>query len=188
MPRTGGLSLVELLVAVAVAATLTGLAVPPFRDFVERHRSVAAINTLVGAVQLARQSAVMLRTQVIVCPRRPEGGCGSHDDWPNGALVFADRDRNAGFGSADDLLRASPPWPEGSHVRWRSFRNRPYLTFTPTGLTAWQNGHFLYCPPDGDARFARLIVLNPQGRLRQAADRDGDGVVEDAQGRPVTCG
>ena len=57
----------------------------------------------------------------------------------------------------------------------------------PSGLTDWQNGNFLYCPQGGDPRFARQIVINAQARVRHARDSDGDGIVEDARGRPVTC-
>jgi type IV fimbrial biogenesis protein FimT len=91
------------------------------------------------------------------------------------------------LGGTDDVLRGIPALPAGSTVFWRSFRNRPYLVFQPTGLTDWQNGHFLFCPASGNARDARQVVLNPQGRLRQMTDRDGDGIVEDTSGRPVRC-
>jgi len=32
-----------------------------------------------------------------------------------------------------------------------------------------------------------MIILNAQGRVRVARDVDGDGIVEDAAGRPVSC-
>ena len=57
----------------------------------------------------------------------------------------------------------------------------------PTGLTDWQNGNMLVCPPDGNPRQARLLVVNAHGRTRLATDNDGDGVVEGANGSPVSC-
>jgi type IV fimbrial biogenesis protein FimT len=57
----------------------------------------------------------------------------------------------------------------------------------PRGYTAWQNGNFLYCAAGGAATEARMVIVNPQGRLRIARDRNGDGIVEDAAGRPVSC-
>ena len=85
------------------------------------------------------------------------------------------------------MLRALPALARGSRVYWRSFRNRSYLSFTSTGLTAWQNGSFRYCPLSGDPSLIREVILNPAGRLRRATDHDGDGVVEDATGAPVSC-
>jgi hypothetical protein len=32
-----------------------------------------------------------------------------------------------------------------------------------------------------------MVILNAQGRLRPAGDRDGDGIAEDAEGNPVHC-
>jgi type IV fimbrial biogenesis protein FimT len=183
-----GISLIELLVTLAVAAALLGLAVPAMSGFIERERSTAAINATIGAVQFARHAAMSLRATVVVCPKPASGsGCGSHDDWHRGVSVFADRNRNRTLDPNDDVLRELPELPSRSRLYWRSFRNRPYLVFEPNGYTEWQNGNFLYCPPSGDPHDARMVVLNPQGRLRQMHDRDGDGIVDDANGRSVSC-
>jgi len=77
--------------------------------------------------------------------------------------------------------------PDGARVYWRSFRNRSYLQINATGLTNWQNGHLLYCPANGDVHFARAVIINAQGRVRNAADSNGDGIVEDANGDPLVC-
>ena len=192
MHTSRGLSLVEVLVALAVAAVLLGFAVPSLRKLLEQERSTAAINAVIGTVHLARSSAIELHARVIVCPlAAPQGTgparCGGHADWPHGWLTFVDRDRNATFGGLDVGVRESQSLATGARLSWRSFRNRPYLAFEPSGLTEWQNGSFLYCPASADPHDARQVVLNPQGRLRQLTDRDGDGIVEDTNGRPVRC-
>ena len=125
-------------------------------------------------------------------PGSPRGNpsqerCGRRNTWHNGALVFLDRNANGRFDGSDVLLRRIPRLGEGERFYWRSFRNRSYLMIRPSGLTDWQNGNLLYCPASGDPRFARQIVINAQGRVRHARDSDGDGIVEDAQGRAVDC-
>ena len=187
MTRMSGVTIVELLVALALAGILLGLAIPGYRDFVERNRSVAVLNQLIGALQTARHAAITLRTAVTLCPGTPTLGCGLRDSWQNGAIVFADRNANGQLDSGDDVLRSFPSLPAGTRVYWRSFRNRSYLQMNATGLTNWQNGNLLYCPANGDVRFARAVIINAQGRVRKAADRNGDGIVEDANGDPLTC-
>jgi len=185
-----GLTLVELLAALAVAAVLLGMALPAMRHLVDQQRAAAAINQVAGAVNFARASAIEGRRTVSLCPspaREPDAYCAGRDEWPIGMLVFSDGNGNGRRDAGEATLRRLPALPPGATLRWRSFRNRSYLQFLPSGLTPWQNGHFLLCLRDDDPRLARMLVVNAAGRLRHARDRDGDGVREDAQGRPLDC-
>ena len=118
---------------------------------------------------------------------RSGDACGRRSDWHQGGWIFADANSNARIDEGERVYGALPPLRKGSSLRWRSFRNRGYLRFRANGLTDWQNGHFQYCPPGGDPRHARQVILNAQGRARLAPDTDGDGIAEDADGRPLAC-
>jgi type IV fimbrial biogenesis protein FimT len=187
MRPAAGFTLIELVVALAVAGVLIGLAIPAMRTFVESQRSTAAINQLIGTVQFARSAALTASGTASLCPSANGVDCGARDAWHVGAIVFDDRNRNGRRDTDEAVLRGFPSLPEGSRAYWRSFRNRSYLSFTGSGVTAWQNGHFRYCPGSDDPRLIREIVINPQGRVRRAPDRNRDGIVEDTAGRPVTC-
>jgi len=181
-----GFTLIELLVTVAVAAILLGMASTTFRELVERQRGAAAMNQLIGGIATARAEAITFRGTVTLCPGRA-GRCLGRNQWHAGALIFRDDDGNGRIDDADRVVTALPTLGDGQRIYWRSFRSRSYLQFFPRGFTAWQNGSFLYCPPDDDARLARMAIVNAQGRVRTARDTDGDGVVEDASGDPVAC-
>jgi type IV fimbrial biogenesis protein FimT len=56
--RSKGFTLVELMVALAVAAILLGIAVPSFRDMLERNRVAAQSNDLLGGLQATRSEAI----------------------------------------------------------------------------------------------------------------------------------
>lgn len=56
--RSDGFTLVELMVTLAVAAILLGIAVPSFRDMLERNRIAAQSNELLGGLQTARSEAI----------------------------------------------------------------------------------------------------------------------------------
>ena len=187
MHKSLGLTLFELLVALAIVGVMTGLALPAFQGFVERNRATAAVNSMLGAIQSARYAAVMLRSAVTVCPAASDAACSPRDTWHLGTLIFADRNANGRRDTNEQVLRRLPPLDAGARIYWRSFRNRSYLQLSATGLTDWQNGHLLYCPPDGDPRFAREVIINAQARARVAPDSNHDGIAEDANGQPLRC-
>ncbi len=179
--------MIELLVALAISGILLALAIPGFNRFSYRYQSSAAINQLIGAIQYTRSAAVTHRTTVTLCPSASGISCGRRNDWHLGAIAFSDDDRNGRLDGNNVLLRGFPALLPGHRVYWRSFRNRSYLQINSRGLTNWQNGNLLYCPPDDDLNMARLLIINAQGRVRQAPDSNGDGVVENARGKPIVC-
>lgn len=188
--RPSGLSLLELIVTLLVAAMLLHLATPGFTTLYRREQATAALNHLIGAVNFARASAITQNRGVVLCPsdsRLERGGCARRDAWHLGALVFADGNRNGELDAGEAVLRRVPGWQDAARVRWRSFRNRSYLRFTGRGVTDWQNGSFTWCPANGAAEEAVQVVLNAAGRARTARDRDGDGIAEDSRGNPLQC-
>ena len=181
---SSGLSLIELMIALGVAALLASLASPGFARFIAGQRATATMNDFAAAIAIARSTAIIRRSHVVLCPGTER--CGRRNSWQDGALVFADDNRN-GRRDADERLITRVPGFEHGSVRWRSFRNRTAIRFTPRGLTDWQNGHFVYCPANGDARAARMLIVNVAGRVRVARDKDHNGIREGADGRDLTC-
>lgn len=181
-----GISLLELLVAVAVIALLAGASLPFFADLSADLRAASRINALLGAVRTARHLAITRNAAVTLCPGQGPRCLGANQ-WHEGATVFVDADGDRRMDAGEFVALRLPRMDPGERIRWRAFKNRSYLLIRASGLTDWQNGSFQYCPANGDPRFARQIILNAQGRARRAHDSDGDGVREDAQGRPLRC-
>ena len=167
------------------AAVLAGAAVPGMSALITRAKADAAVEQMSRAIQFTRYQAITRRSTATLCPAR-ETACGRRDSWHEGAMVFLDANANGARDSGEEILQRLPPLA-GYRVRWRSFRNRKSLSMRPDGTTDWQPGNMTVCPTDGDAEHARQLIVNAQGRVRLGRDRDGDGVVEDAHGRAVSC-
>lgn len=180
------MTLAELTTTLAIAGVLATAAAPGMATLIASNRSDDAVRQLHDAVQFARHLAVARRSRATLCPGAGSR-CGKRDTWHEGAIVFLDANGNGRLEAAEEVALRLPPLATGYRVYWRSFRNRKSLTMLPTGLTDWQNGNMLVCPPDGNPRQTRLLVINAHGRTRLASDSDGDGVVERANGRPVSC-
>jgi len=107
--RSGGFTLIELMVTVAIAAIVLALAAPAFTDLIARNRMTAAVNTFVTNLQLARSEAVKRGSAVSLCPDNPdtdEIDCSGDTDWDVGYLVFFDPDENGELANPEaDVVR-----------------------------------------------------------------------------------
>lgn len=83
-----GLTLLELMIAVAIISILVGLAGPPFRDLVRNNRLSAQASDLQRALVLARAEAMTRATQVTLCASKNQETCGLSTDWAQGWIVF----------------------------------------------------------------------------------------------------
>lgn len=185
-----GVTLPELLIALLLVSLLAAFGFGTFDSLVARERTTAGLNRILGAVHEARTLAVTRQARVTLCPGDSTtlpASCAGRDQWHRGWMIYIDHNGNGHLDDDRELLKRHSGWSNGARVRWRSFRNRSQLHFRANGMTDWQNGSFTWCPGNGDIRFAAQLVLNAGGRSRVARDRDGDGVVEDSQGRPLRC-
>lgn len=62
-----GVTLVELMVTVIVAATILGIGIPSFRNLIINNRMVSQANELIGIVTLARSEAIRRNSTVTLC-------------------------------------------------------------------------------------------------------------------------
>ena len=180
-----GFTLIELCASIAILTILTTLAAPAFDRFVTSTRASGAINWMLSAVQMTRLAAVNHQSMVTLCPTTNKTACGG--SWNDTLMIFVDHNADRSLNGQDFMVDLLTFPFEDSSIKWRSFRNRQYLQITAHGYTNYQSGNFTWCPSSMDASFARRLVINMQGRTRMARDRDGDGIVDDTQGRPVSC-
>lgn len=83
-----GLTVIELVVVLAIAAILTAVAVPAYNSFVLSKREAALIDSLASSFNYARSEAVKHNLQggVTVCPSLDGATCGG-TAWSGGWVV-----------------------------------------------------------------------------------------------------
>lgn len=85
-----GFSLVELMVAITVAAVLMVYAVPNLRNAIRRNNVSSGSNTLLAAVSYARAEAISRSVHVSICPSTDGASCSATStDYAAGWLIYA---------------------------------------------------------------------------------------------------
>ena len=184
-----GFTLIELLISIAILAIIVLQAVPAFREFSERSQTRTVTNQLIGYLNYARAQAIHENHSVIICSSSNGKTCRWSRNWSGKKImVYVDINNDNRFKQNDDrLLQVSESLPEGSHLRLKVFRNKPYIKWLSTGMTDSQQGNFTYCPPSRDMTNARHIIWNVSGRVYDGLDSNGDGIVEDDRNRNIRC-
>lgn len=158
-----GVTLLELLQSMAIAALFVGLAVPPYQNLMTNNRRTSAMTELLLSVNQARSEALKRRRSVTLCKSADGVQCGGAGvEWSEGWIVFA----NAGplsldqFDAGDVLISVHGAVHASADIRAEDAVGGA-LTFRPTGR-ARNAGVLLWCDHRGEAEGRALTVL-PSG-------------------------
>jgi type IV fimbrial biogenesis protein FimT len=165
-----GVTLVELLVVIAVAAVLAGTVAPPLTRFVKSVRLTSATNDLLGGFILARSEAVKRNSRVVVCKSSDGASCASSGGWDQGWIVFHDTNNNGLHEFAEEIVQKGQPLDAGLHLAGNLNVAR-YVSYTARGDTklaggGFQAGTITVCNRSPDTSEARQIILSSTGRPR----------------------
>lgn len=106
LKRSLGYSLIELMVTLALAGILMGVAVPSFTAVIDSNRLTTDANDLVTAINLARSEAIKRNLRVTLCKSANGSSCNANNNWSQGWIIFTDQNNDATYDSnADTLLR-----------------------------------------------------------------------------------
>ena len=162
-PFLSGFTIIELLVAMVVAAVLLGLALPAFDTFIEQRTMTARVNGFISAVNLARSEAVNRGGQVSV---QAVDASANGDEWGPGYCVVVGTPGNCPNDPAVNLRQFDPA--DGATMNALGGLNGlGTLTFNGRGLmTLGAPGTIEICEA-GVAR-GREIAINTIGRAASA--------------------
>jgi Tfp pilus assembly protein FimT len=167
-----GHSLLELLMALAVAVILLQVGVGGFSHLAASTEQRNAIQELAGTIERARRLAVTMRRQTIVCPMETDASCG--ENWNSGNFaVFVDTNKNRKQDDGEPLQllqsRSGQSRPGQSRsgqrlkISWSNWLGDSTITFRSDG-TIISNGTLTLS--DASDKTIAQLVLNKGGRLR----------------------
>lgn len=160
--RSRGFTLIEAVIAVAVAGVLVGTAVPALTGALEAARASSARAALLASLTRSISHASLTGSEVVLCPSGGDG-CRDTPDWSGGWIAYADLDSDRAHDPNETLLHTEPALPGKVHLHTTSGRRR--LVFQPNGGNAGSNATFTLCDGRGAARAVTLVLSN-DGRLR----------------------
>jgi type IV fimbrial biogenesis protein FimT len=175
---SSGITIVELLFALAVAAILFGFAGNAVSAAMNAARTGNGLASLVAALTQARSIAAAEGIEVVLCPSSDGGSCSNADHWESGWIAFQ-AIHGTGEREADEpIVLRQPALPAQVHLVSTTGRTR--IRFQPSGGNLGSNATFTFCDGRG-ARAASAYALSNAGNLH-ATDTRPENVDEACAG------
>lgn len=175
-----GLTLLEMLVAVAVLAIILTTVAPSIQSILIKNRITSDLNNLSAVAQRARFTAVDEQASVVFCPTENYTACTS--SWKKAKMVFVDANGNGSRDSSETLIVASDPLNSANAI----YGITGSLVFDEQGGID-KAATITLCPKDNDTDYASALLLSLYGRISVAVDSNGDGTKEDLNGDALAC-
>lgn len=166
-----GFTLIELMVATAVLASLLALSIPKMQDVLERHSSRVVFHSLRKTLAHARGLAQDKSAHIAVCPLQ---GNNCSASWDEPITVFNDKNTNNALDADEDIFFSSHINTRYGHWK-KSKASQNYVRFNPLGHAFSSATTFLYCPFSNRDQIAKSIVISFQGRIRTASYLNSNG-------------
>lgn len=176
--RQRGLNMLELMIAVGILGIVLAIGVPSYSHMTISNGLSSDTNSLVASMNFARSEAITRGDTVTICAANAAlDACSGADDWGAGWVIL---DVNG------NPIRVKPPLPDNAAVEVNVQNGVGAVVFNRNGFST-NSRTIRLCGPRGDTRRIRGVVVSPDGRIRLAADIDGNGVVEDQDGNNLSC-
>jgi type IV fimbrial biogenesis protein FimT len=169
-PRDRGLSLVELLVTLAIAALMMGMAAPSMAAIMNSSKLTSASNTFLAGLRLARSEAIRRGGRVAMCKSSDGVHCAEAGGWEQGWIIFHDPNGNSMVDAGERLIQRTEA-PDPGVVLTGTQNVARAITFTATGRNRTASGAMLagtltLCNKWDAGGPGRQIVISSGGRTR----------------------
>jgi type IV fimbrial biogenesis protein FimT len=164
---TRGFTIIELMVTVAIAVVLLGIAAPSFQGVLMKYRLDAATRSLYDDLLAAREESRDGQNAVTICASDDGASCNA-TDWTKGHIVFRDPANKGKVDAGEQLVvRGEAPRVgvkiDGVQLSDNSAFARGYLQFNEATLDLTGGVEFTLCygsTPKRTIRVTRNGAIN----------------------------
>ncbi len=159
MGKVTGLTVIELMITMAVAALVLGFAIPAFNGLINQNQMTSQVNSLVLAINYARSEAA--KTGGVVSVQAVDDSDTSNE-WGPGFCVVPG---NPGNCTGNDVLRRFSPSGDITFNGTSAFDGLGTLSFNSRGMMiGGAAGDLQVCGPDKRSDPGRELTVNLVGR------------------------
>lgn len=160
-PFKNGFTLIELIVTIAVAAILIGIAIPSFRNLIVSNRLNTISTEMVSAISFARSESVKRNSPIVLCRAASSTAtaCASGDEWTHWVIL-----------SGSDVIRRGEINSHNSTIRVSSDLTNDQVVFAGDGL-ARTGGNIIneseisICSTFGPSESIREVTFGAASRI-----------------------
>lgn len=163
-----GVTLIELLIGIAVAAILLTIVAPSFNTVIKNNRLATGANQVVSHLSLARSEAIKRGTFVSVCKSSNQTTCSNSANWEDGWIVFVDEDGDRTIDAGTDtIIRTHQGLPRNTLRGTTNLANSACFSSRgfARGCTGPSDGTLRLCDDRNDTNNARSIAISTTGRV-----------------------
>lgn len=89
--RYNGFTLIELLVVLTIAAIIVFQIAPSFAELIQATRINTAVSHMERSLRFARNTALLRKAPVRLCPSEDGNLCSASGDWSKGWITYVDQ-------------------------------------------------------------------------------------------------
>ncbi|MBJ7419349.1 MAG: GspH/FimT family pseudopilin [Rhodoferax sp.] len=177
--RQSGMTLIELMVALAILGILLAIGIPSLQAMSETEAVRGHVNTFFSTLRYARSEAIRNRAQVVICPsassESASPSCTTADTarWHQGWIVFVNRDGDSSYSydvKKDTLLRVQGAITNSGGIEKISGATPNKLVYRNTGiLLTGGTSSFTFDATSTSERQRKRVCISMQGRARISA-------------------
>lgn len=168
--KSGGFSLPELVVVLAIAALSLTLVVPGLAAFATGLQIRSSGQALQASLLRARHEALHRNARVVICKSASGTECRTQDRWHDGWILFQDDDGDAVLDAGETVLYRELALPSGVRIQPNALI-RNHVSYvghgnarTPAGVL--QMGTFQVCAAGASPISGVKVVLRQTGHTR----------------------